>query len=257
MPLLKINDMDHYFEDTGSGETLIFVHGLGIDRNIFNEQIDYFKNKYRVISYDLRGHGKSGAPESGYSYNHFANDLKDLIQTLKLDNYHLIGLSMGGAICARFVLENMGKPKSLTFIGAHIVGYYKFPDWPNTYKIAVKEGLDKARETWKNFALFDTVKSDPLRTKELERMVDNFPATMWTDPNPRYEEPNDLKRLAEIKIPTLITSGKQDVYFSPIAQIMKENIPQARYEEFECGHLLSFEQPHNFNSILENFLKSV
>jgi len=252
-----MKELDHYFEDTGSGETLIFVHGLGIDRTIFNEQIKYFKDKYRVISYDLRGHGQSSCPESGYSYNHFAGDLKDLIEALKISDYHLMGLSMGGAICARFVLENLGQPKSITFIGSHIVGYYKFPDWPNTYKIAVKEGPGQAREAWKNFALFDTVKSDPLKSAELGRMVDSFPCALWTDPNPRYEEPNDLKRLADIDIPTLITSGKKDIYFSPIAKILKENIPSARFEEFDCGHLLSFEQPHNFNSVLDNFLRSI
>jgi 3-oxoadipate enol-lactonase len=257
LPATKINDLDIFYDEAGAGTPILFVHGLGIDCRIFDDQIDFFKNNYRVIRYDLRGHGQSSAPETGYSYADFADELKTLIQRLELKDFHLIGLSMGGAIAARYVLENPGTAKSITFIGAHIVGYYKFENWPNLYKIARKEGIEKARETWKNFRLFETVKKYAGKFQALSRMVDEHSCTLWLDPDPRYDEINDLKRISEIKIPALITAGKHDRDFSSIADILRDNLPDNRFEQFETGHLLSFEEPERFNNLLGNFLKSV
>jgi pimeloyl-ACP methyl ester carboxylesterase len=256
LPVIKINGIDIFYDEAGAGTPILFVHGLGIDSRIFDDQIDFFKNKYRVIRYDLRGHGQSVAPETGYSYADFAGELKGLIEHLELKDFHLAGLSMGGAITARYVLENPGRARSITFIGAHIVGYYKFESWPNLYKIARKEGADKAREIWKNFRLFETAKKYADKFQALSRMVDEHSCALWLDPDPRYDEINDLKRIAEITVPALITAGKHDRDFSPIADILGDNLPDNRFERFETGHLLSFEEPERFNNILADFLGS-
>ncbi len=257
MPVIKINDIDIFYDEAGAGTPILFVHGLGIDCRIFNAQIDFFKNKYRVIRYDLKGHGRSSAPEAGYSYADFASELKGLSEYLDLDDFHLVGLSMGGAIAARYVLENPGRARSITFIGAHIVGYYKFEDWPNLYKIARKEGIEKALETWKNFRLFETVKKYADKFQALSRMVDEHSCALWLDPDPRYDEINDLKRISEITIPALITAGKHDRDFSPIAEILRDSIAANRFERFETGHLLSFEEPERFNNLLDDFLRGI
>lgn len=254
---MKINDLDIYYNEAGQGAPILFVHGLGIDSRIFDNQTDFYKNNFRVTRYDLRGHGKSSAPDTGYSYAHFADDLKGLIKHLDLKDFHLVGLSMGGAIAARYVLENPGSAKSITFIGAHIVGYYKFENWPNLFKIARKEGVEKAREAWKEFRLFETVKKSAAKFRALSSMVDEHSCALWLDPNPRYDETNDLKRISEISIPALITTGKYDADFSPIAAILKDSIPDNRFEEFETGHLLSFEESERFNEIMYDFLKGV
>jgi len=125
------------------------------------------------------------------------------------------------------------------------------------YKIAKSEGVDKAREIWKNFRLFETVKADLKKFKLLSNMVDHFSCALWLDPNPRYDEPNDLEKISDIKAPALIVVGKNDTDFHPIAEILKGRLPNARYEEFESGHLLSFEQPQKFNQLLENFLEGI
>jgi pimeloyl-ACP methyl ester carboxylesterase len=257
MSITTINGQDIYYEETGKGTPIIFVHGLGIDSNIFFYQTSYFKNKYRLINYDLRGHGKSSAPETGYSYNDFAADLKALIEHLGLKDFHLVGLSMGGAIAARYVLENPGNARSICFIGSHLVGYYKFENWPNIYKIARVEGVDKARQTWKDFRLFETVKKDHDKYQRLSEMVDNFSCAIWLDPNPRYDEINDLKRLSEINIPSMITTGLDDSDFGPIADILKEEIPENVFKQFGSGHLLSYEQPEEFNKVYDSFLASI
>ena len=242
---------------TGAGSSIIFIHGLGIDSRIFKDQVDFFQDQYRAICYDLRGHGRSSAPKTGYSYKAFADELKGLVDNLKLRDFHLVGLSMGGAIAARYFLENPGPAKSISFVGAHIVGYQVFEKWPNFYKIAQMEGPDKARETWNKFRLFETVREDHVKYAQLTEMIDEHSCAPWLDPNPRYEEINDLERISKIDVPVLITIGRHDQDFAPVAHILRNSIPKNRFREFDAGHLVSFESSQKFNNLLLDFLKSI
>ena len=88
-------------------------------------------------------------------------------------------------------------------------------------------------------------------------MIDEHSCALWLDPEPRYDEVNDLKRIAEIKIPALVTVGQHDNDFSPIAEILKDSLPDNRFERFETGHLLSYEQPEKFNNTLHDFLRGI
>ncbi|HDS01834.1 MAG TPA: alpha/beta hydrolase [candidate division Zixibacteria bacterium] len=257
MPSIDSKGVKIYYEDTGSGTPIVFVHGLGIDRRIFKYQIDALKEKFRLITFDLRGHGKSEAPETGYSYNYFADDLKNLIEHLALKDFHLVGLSLGGAVAVRYQIENPEKAKSLTLIGSHIVGYMKFQDWPNMFKIARKEGVEKARETWKNFRLFENLKDAKEKFDILTDMVNDFSCAYWLDPDPRYDEPNDLKRLDQIEIPVLLAAGKDDQDFYPIAELARVELPNSKFIEFDSGHLVSFEKPDEFNNVLLKFIEEI
>ncbi len=257
MPIAEINGIETFYDDMGIGKPIIFIHGLGLDSRVFEQRSGLLSQRVRLIYYDLRGHGRTFAPQTGYSYDDFAADLKALAEHLRLKTFHLVGLSMGGAIAARLALENPELVRSITFIGSHIVGYSQFKDWPNMYKIAKNEGVDKAREVWKNFRLFDNVRADTQKSKLFASMVDHFSCAMWLDPNPRYDEPNDLERISDLKMPALVTAGKDDSDFHPVAEILKDKLPNPRFEEFESGHLVSFEQPQEFNQLLLDFLDSV
>ncbi len=257
MAFAEVNGVKLFYNLEGQGEPLVLIHGLGLDHNVFDDQVDHFNSSYRVLTYDLRGHGMSDAPETGYSYNHLADDLNELVDHIGLKDIHLVGLSMGGAIAARFVLENPGYARSITFAGSHIVGYMNFKDWPNVFKAAKKEGCDRARELWKGFRLFHSLIKDAVKYQNLTEMVDRFNCNMWTDPNSPYDEPDDLKRLEEINIPALITVGKEDLDFYPIAEILNARLPNKRFEAFDCGHLVSYEKSDVFNKTLQDFLKGI
>lgn len=257
MPSIDSKGVEIYFEDVGSGIPIVLVHGLGIDRRIFKYQINALKDGFRLITFDLRGHGRSEAPETGYSYGDFTDDLKNLGEHLDLKDFHLIGLSMGGAVAVRYQIENPGKANSLTLIGSHIVGYMKFQDWPNMFKITHKEGVEQARETWKNFRLFENLKNDKEKFDILSDIIDDFSCAYWLDPDSRYDEPDDLKRLDEIEIPVLITAGKGDQDFYPIAELARVELPNSKFIEFESGHLVSFEKPDEFNNIFLKFIQEI
>jgi peroxiredoxin len=85
------------YNDYGSGQPVILIHGWPLNRAMWEYQIDSLvTNGYGVISYDRRGFGESSKPWNGYDYDTLARDLKDLIETLKLENVILVGFSMGG-----------------------------------------------------------------------------------------------------------------------------------------------------------------
>src|SRR3954467_4101361 len=97
-------NVDIYYEDHGVGQPVILIHGYPLSGASWEKQLPVLlKAGYRVITYDRRGFGKSGQPTEGYNYDTFAEDLRKLIAGLKLDNFSLVGFSMGGGEVARYI----------------------------------------------------------------------------------------------------------------------------------------------------------
>ncbi|MGG4091571.1 alpha/beta fold hydrolase [Paenibacillus lautus] len=92
---LNVDDGRLYYAVSGKGDAVVLIHGNFNDHQIWNEQIDSFSAHYKLIRYDLRGYGLSSTPTSSFSN---VDDLKALIDTLKLHNVTLVGSSMGAAL---------------------------------------------------------------------------------------------------------------------------------------------------------------
>ncbi len=92
------------YEDLGSGQPVIFIHGWPSSHQMWEGQVNFFVSEgFRCIAYDRRGFGQSSRPLHGYSYDHFADDLQELITQLELDEVILVGFSMGGGEVARYL----------------------------------------------------------------------------------------------------------------------------------------------------------
>ena len=108
MPVIKINNCDYYYEEHGAGsETILFSHGLLWSGYLFHKQVAFFKRRYRVITYDHRGQGKSSVPKTGYDMDSLYEDVVLLIEHLKLGSVHFAGLSMGGFVGMRLAKGNI------------------------------------------------------------------------------------------------------------------------------------------------------
>ena len=102
MPYILINEVNYYYEETGSGdETIIFSHGLLWSGHMFHKQVNYFKDKYRIITYDHRGQGKTEATADGYDMDNLYEDAVVLIEKLEGKPVIFAGLSMGGFVGMR------------------------------------------------------------------------------------------------------------------------------------------------------------
>lgn len=257
MPYETTNGIESFIRIDGAGEPMVFVHGLGLDSSIWDEQTLALANMYETICYDLRGHGMSDAPETGYSYRDYADDLEALIDVCCDPPVHLVGLSMGGAVAFKYAREHPENIRSLTLIGTHIAGYTSFESWPNFHRIAKGEGRDAARDAWKDFRLFESVKFDPDRWEKLCRMIDNFSCAPWLDPNPKYDDTDDYTECEDVIAPTLLISGTGDRDFRPISEHLSSALPNASMVSVNSGHLANFESPDRANAAISEFIRGV
>jgi pimeloyl-ACP methyl ester carboxylesterase len=122
MPLCKVDDVRLYYEDYGAknGIPLIFIHGGAWTNRwcsqIWKPQVDHFKDKRRVVLFDLRGYGQSDKPQEQYTMRRFSEDLFFLMKNLAIEKAIIVGYSIGGRIALRFVLDHQEMVERLVVI---------------------------------------------------------------------------------------------------------------------------------------------
>ncbi len=140
------SDIELYYEDHGSGDPVILIHGYPLSGASWEKQVPVLlEARHRVITYDRRGFGKSSQPTVGYNYDTFAEDLHKLVTHLKLRSFSLVGFSMGGGEVARYLGKYGSKGVSqAVFIGSVPPFLLKTSDNPEGVDGAVFEGIQKA-----------------------------------------------------------------------------------------------------------------
>jgi 3-oxoadipate enol-lactonase len=118
MPYITRNGLRLHYTDQGAGQPVILLHGLGSSTRDWEHQVPALLEHYRVICLDLRGHGQSDKPASGYSIKGFAEDTLALIRELDLHKPHIVGLSMGGMTAFQLATDHPEVPASLTIINS-------------------------------------------------------------------------------------------------------------------------------------------
>jgi CubicO group peptidase (beta-lactamase class C family)/alpha-beta hydrolase superfamily lysophospholipase len=252
------------YEESGSGEPLIFLHGHSFDRRQWAPQIRVFEKSHRVIRYDLRGYGRSDLPQEDVEFLH-AEDLRDLMDGLKISRAHIVGLSLGGFVATDFLALYPERVVSAVMAGGDLLDV-PGPDerWTQAAIARRREEIAMLKEqgvfTYKR-AWFDGLinKSgsgkDALR-KPLWRMIDEWQA--W---QPLHIEPRlVLGRAAPGRLlatkpqaPVLIIRGELETGGFSFTGL----VPQARVVIIpDCGHVSNMERPDAFNAALRGFLRS-
>jgi non-heme chloroperoxidase len=139
-------NIDLYYEDHGSGQPVVLIHGYPLSGASWEKQVPVLLNAgYRVITYDRRGFGKSSQPTVGYNYDTFAEDLHKLVTHLKLQDFALVGFSMGGGEVARYIGKYGSKGVSKAVIISSVVPYLlKSGDNPEGLDASVFTGIENA-----------------------------------------------------------------------------------------------------------------
>jgi len=139
MPKTKANDVNIYYEISGEGPALVLLHGWMENHNVWKMQIPEFSKDYRVIAVDLRGHGESDKPKSGYSIQTFADDLYHVLNELRIDKAIIAGHSMGGMTALVFYLTYPERVKGLILVNTTSAGIHDVGPMP------LKETLELIR----------------------------------------------------------------------------------------------------------------
>ncbi|HSE42726.1 MAG TPA: alpha/beta hydrolase [Acidobacteriota bacterium] len=260
LSILANADQDLYYEVKGTGPTIVFSHGGFGDRRMWDAQFDEFSKKYRVIRYDHRGFGKSPAPASEYSP---VQDLVNLLDQLKIDRAHIVGNSMGGSLGIDFTLQHPSRVASLTVVASGPNGVpvpKEDQEKMNAvFKTAADQGFDAAAEMWINSPMVAVTShlssTEALLKKMIHENSSIFRMRYW--PIEKMDPPA-VKRLGEIKVPTLIILGEKDTKLvNEIGNLAASGIQGARKEIIpNADHLPQMVDPKKFNEILSKFLRT-
>ena len=221
------------FTEKGYGAPLILLHGNGESSGYFVNQIDRFANEYRVIAVDTRGHGASPRGNKPFTLETFADDLKNLLDSLNIEKANILGFSDGGNIAVIFALKYPERVASLVLNGANL-----FPSGlKSSFLIPVKV----------LFAVFSLLSHFSRRAKRRSKLL----YLMAKQPNIQPE------RLSGIKCPVLVIAGTQDVIKEKHTKLIAASLPDSSLCFLKGGHSIAKTNSVEFNSAVEKFLNSL
>ncbi|MBI4300480.1 MAG: alpha/beta hydrolase [Chloroflexi bacterium] len=265
MPNAITNGIRTYYEEAGQGEPLVLIHGHTADLRMWAGQVTVFARRYRVITYDVRDHGRSEAPRDGYNWPTYAADLRDLLRHLNIDSAHLLGLSMGGGIAIQLALDYPDMARSLILADAGVEGFHYSSDFADALEgfgeIARREGIRAVMEkVWLPHPVFDGIRRHPQAFARLREMVLTFRGEEYLHAQPYRLNPKpQIDRLGEIRVPTLIIAGSDDMDdFKLLAECVHSCIEGSALRYIAgAGHMVNMEQPQAFNEAVMAFLEGV
>ena len=260
MPYYSVDDVQLYYTETGSGEPLLFVHGLGSSSRDWAEQVSHFADDYRVLRLDLRGHGRSERGQGPYHMAQFARDVAVLLRRRDAVPAHVVGLSMGGMVAFQLGADAPRLVRSLVITNS--AADAELQTWHDLWfylsrRTAVQVlGMRRVGELLAP-RLFVKPEQEDLREEFVRRWAQNDKqAYLWAIDAIMGWSVWD--RLSSIDIPTRLVSSSHD--YTPVAEKNRIVAQMPRADLSVIGnahHALPVEKPAAFNAVVEEFLEAV
>jgi pimeloyl-ACP methyl ester carboxylesterase len=272
MPHLTTDDnVRLYYEEVGSGVPILFVHEFAGDYRSWEPQLRYFARRYRSIAFNARGYPPSDVPAPGpaYSQARAAADIRSVLDQLKIDTAHVVGLSMGGLAVLHFGLTYPERARSLLVGGA---GYGSEPGERDKFRgeaatIAARlerEGMAKFAEAYAcGPTRVQFERKDARGFAEFKRALAEHSVTgsIGTQLGVQRERPSlfDLEdKLKALKVPMLVVTGDEDwPCLVPNLYLKRTCTSAALLVLPNSGHAVNLEEPGLFNAALADFLAQV
>jgi pimeloyl-ACP methyl ester carboxylesterase len=265
------DDVKLYYEETGSGLPVVFVHEFAGDYRSYEMQMRYFGQRYRCIAYNARGYPPSDVPKdpARYSQSRARDDIRAVLDALKIEQAHIVGLSMGGFATLHFGFTYPTRARSLVVAGC---GYGAAPDkraqfaaeaeaaaahFENQTMANAAEAYalgptrvqfqNKDRRGWAEFA-----------NQLAEHSTEGSALTMRGVQARRPSLFDLVEQMKSITAPTLVMTGDEDWPCLEPALLMKRTIPTAALVVMpNAGHAINLEDPAAFNRHIADFFHSV
>jgi len=265
MPKVKVGDINMYYEVQGEGDPLVLIHGLTLDHLSWSFQTQAFSEKYRVVTFDNRGVGRSDSPDMPYTTEMMADDLAGLLDLLEIEKANILGLSLGGMIAQEFALKypqrvdrlilaaTAARPTKNAQRSSHIIG--------TLFQMA-QAGipLDQRTRMFMVWSFSPRFFEDPKQAQIMVNLVASAP-----HPQPleglagqiaAADQHDCFERLGQIQAPTLVLAGKEDLLLPiRLSEELAAGIKNSRLVAVEqAAHLFCIEQPGEFNQAVLDFL---
>jgi pimeloyl-ACP methyl ester carboxylesterase len=272
MPHLTTDDgVKLYYEEVGTGIPIVFIHEFAGDYRSWESQVRHFARRYRCISYNARGYPPSDVPADGelYSQDRARDDIRAVLDALKIDKAHIVGLSMGGFAALHFGFTYPQRARSLIVGGC---GYGASPDKREQFAAETEAvakrfeevTMTKAAEgyalgpTRVQFQNKDARGWKEFRDQLAEHSTEGSALTMRGVQKRRPSLFDLVDKMKGITAPTLIMTGDEDWPCLEPALLMKRTIPTAALVVMpNAGHTINLEEPAAFNQHLDEFFHAV
>ncbi len=269
MPMASIDGVRLYYEEVGEGTPLVFVHEFAGEAESWRPQVQFFARRYRTVAYNARGYPPSDVPDDpgAYSQQRAVEDLRGLLDHLRIETAHLCGLSMGGYAVLHFGLTYPQRARSLVVAGCGY-GSGDRESFRRDSALVVKrfeeEGMARVAEWYSQgptrvqFRDKDPKGWQEFRDRLAAGSARGHALTMQGVQMARPSVYDLGDRLTGLRVPTLIVTGDEDEPCLEPALFMKRRIPTAGLVVVpKAGHTINLEEPEAFNRAVLDFVTAV
>lgn len=240
---------------------VMLSHGLATDLTMWDGLAAALRDRYRVLRYDARGHGGSPPTPGDYTLEMLGADAIGLLDALGVRRTHFVGLSMGGMVGMGLALDHPDRLLSLSVCDARAFAPPEYRDSWTQRAAAVRErGIEAIVEpTLSRWFTPAFATRDPEGPERMKAMIRRTSVEGYAGCAAALRELDYLRRLGELRVPTLFLGGAQDQGAPPaVMREMHAAAPGSRYAEIpDAGHIANIEQPDRFHAAIQDFLASV
>ena len=247
------------FESEGVGEPLLLIQGLGYGRGGWGPARGLLAKRFRVVSFDSRGFGDSDVPEGPYTTVQLADDARAVLEAAGVERAHVVGISLGGMVAQELALAFPDQVRTLVLCSTTPGGAGAAPMPQATVALMAEAATLDPQEAVRRFvvnALSGSAPSELVEEIVAYRRAHPPDPGGWSALAAAGVAHDTSARLGAIDVPTLVLHGTADnVVDVRNAELLAGAIPTARLLLFEgVGHLLPWERPAEFTSIVEEFV---
>ena len=240
---------------------LTFSNSLAADLTMWDIQADYFKDRYRILRYDTRGHGQSEAIQGPYTLKMLADDVIGLWDELEIEKSHFVGLSLGGMIAQSLALKYPDRLHSIAVCDSRADSPEMYrANWTQRIPEVEQNGLEPLVETTVERWFTDACReSKPEMIDQVRKMIRSTSKQGYIGCAQAILNLDYLTQLKEINLPAIFIVGAQDGGTPPEAALaMHEEVTNSKYVEIDpAAHVSNMENPEVFNQSLDDFLSEI
>ena len=265
MPDIRANGIRIYYEEQGSGPAMVWAHGLGGTWHGWEETMTFFAERYRVIAYDARGHGRSEIPDQPetYSQDIMVEDMLGVMDAMGIIQAIVGGHSMGANVALNFALRYPERCLGLISVGIGSGSsnpQYWHEWWDKLADLAEQKGVAAFLEEMKKLPAWNSALADPKLGKQISQtFLGNSPkAIAYTVRGIQKKRPSIFQlepRLEKLPVATLVVLSDGDASVVECSRFMAQHIPRATLEIIPArSHWTHLEVPEKFCQVVDRFV---